>query len=152
MMNNNKRTLIIVITSIIKPVLLSGILSTTVVHAQGVPIIQPLNNNVNSLIKATTKKPVVIVSQNAFTDDNQYYPTYRIVGEVENNGTQSASFVQISATLYDSNNQVIGTGFTYAKPSTIEPGMKAPFEITISKSSVKDGDFSAIDHYSVQVG
>jgi hypothetical protein len=74
---------------------------------------------------------------------------FSIVGEVENNGTQTASFVQLYATLYDSSNQVIGTGFAYAKPSTIEPGMKAPFEIIISKSSVKDGDFNTIPRMDI---
>ena len=92
-----------------------------------------------------------IVSTNAFNDNSEFSPTYHIVGEVQNNGTDTAKFVEVSATLYDSSNQVIGTDFTFTKPSTIEPGMKAPFEILVSKDKVKGGDFSIIDHYSTQV-
>ena len=49
-------------------------------------------------------------------------PQYRIVGEVQNNGTQTAKFVQVSATLYDSNNKVIGTDFLFTNPSDIDQG------------------------------
>jgi len=34
----------------------------------------------------------------------------------------------------------VGTGFTYTKPSTIEPGNNAPFEILVLQSSVMCGD------------
>jgi hypothetical protein len=46
---------------------------------------------------------------------------------------------------------VIGTDFTYTKPSTIEPGMKAPFEILIDKDKVKGGDLGIIDHFATQI-
>jgi hypothetical protein len=70
---------------------------------------------------------------------------------VQNNSSQTAKFVQVSATLYDSNNKVVGTDFTYTNPSEIEPGQKAPFEITIRPDSVTSGDLNIIDHYAVQV-
>ena len=66
---------------------------------------------------------------NSFYDDNQYYPELHIVGEVLNNGTQTANSVQVSVTLYDINNHVVGTGSTYTTPSTIESGMRVPFEM-----------------------
>jgi hypothetical protein len=77
-------------------------------------------------------------------------PQYHIVGEVQNNGSGTAKFVEVSATLYDSNNKVVGTEFTFTKPRDIEPGQKAPFEITVGTDKVMGGDLSIIDHYAVQ--
>jgi hypothetical protein len=94
---------------------------------------------------------LTILSHNGFPDNNEFLPTYHIVGEVQNNGTSTAKFVQISATLYDSNNQVIGTGNAFTNPADIEPSQKAPFEVLVTKDSVKGGDLSLIDHYAVQV-
>jgi hypothetical protein len=99
---------------------------------------------------AQQKKGLVIVSDNGFNDNDPNLPQYRIVGEVQNNGTETAKFVEVSASLYDSNNKVIGTESNFTKPSTIEPGQKAPFEITVGTHKVMAGDFSIIDHYAVQ--
>ena len=45
---------------------------------------------------------------------------------------------------------MIGTEFTFTKPSDIKPGQKAPFEITVGTDKVMGGDLSIIDHYAVQ--
>ena len=82
----------------------------------------------------------------------QNLPQYHIVGEVQNNGSETAKFVEVSATLYDSNNKVIGTGSTFTKPSDIDQGQKASFEITIGTDQVMGGDLSIIDHCAVQAG
>jgi hypothetical protein len=77
------------------------------------------------------KKGLVVVSDNGFNDNDPNLPQYHIVGEVQNNGSEQAKFVEVSATLYDSNNKVIGTGSSFTKPENIDPGQKAPFEITV---------------------
>jgi uncharacterized protein (TIGR02588 family) len=100
---------------------------------------------------AQQKQALVIVSDNGFNDNDPSLPQYHIVGEVQNNGAQTAKFVQVSATLYDSSNKVIGTDFSFTNPSDIDPGQKAPFEITIGTDKVMGGDLSIIDHYAVQV-
>jgi hypothetical protein len=61
-----------------------------------------------------------------------------IVGEVENNGTATADFVQITASFYDLNGQIVGSEFTYADPSSIEPGSRSPFEIFITSEAIQD--------------
>lgn len=61
-----------------------------------------------------------------------------IVGEVENNGTGTADFVQVSVSFYDSNGQIVGREFTYADPSTVEPGMRSPFEVFITSEAIQD--------------
>ena len=99
---------------------------------------------------AQQKKGLVIVSDNGFNDNDPNLPQYHIVGEVQNNGPETAKFVEVSATLYDSNNKVIGTESTFTKPSDIDPGQKAPFEVTVSTDKVMVGELSIIDHYAVQ--
>jgi hypothetical protein len=96
------------------------------------------------------KKGLVVVSDNGFNDNDPDLPQYHIVGEVQNNGAETAKFVEVSATLYDSNNKVVGTESTFPKPSDIDPGQKAPFEITVGTNDVMGGDLSVIDHYAVQ--
>jgi hypothetical protein len=49
---------------------------------------------------------------------------------------QPVSYVRITATFYDSNNSVIGTDYTFTSPSTLQPGQRAPFDLTISEGSV----------------
>jgi len=51
-----------------------------------------------------------------------------VVGEIKNNYPATATFVRIAGTFYDINNQVVGTQFTYANPSDIGSGEKAPFD------------------------
>ena len=109
-----------------------------------------LTTSYNVFAQQQQKKGLVIVSDNGFNDNDPNLPQYHIVGEVQNNGTETAKFVEVSATLYDSNNKVIGTESTFTKPSDIDPGQKAPFEITVGTDKVMGGDLSIIDHYAVQ--
>jgi hypothetical protein len=83
---------------------------------------------------------------NTFYDNNEFLPGLHIVGEVLNNSTETADYVQVSATLY-----VVGVGSTSTMPSTIEPGKKAPFEIVVYAQHVKGGNFNIVRDVSVQV-
>jgi hypothetical protein len=56
------------------------------------------------------------------------------VGEVTNNGQDDATSVTVSGIFYDKNHKVLDTDYTYTKPDTIEPGQKAPFELSIFSS------------------
>ena len=62
--------------------------------------------------------------------------TLHIVGEVINESFKSMTFVKIIATFYDSNNNVVGTDFTYTSPSTLQPGQKAPFDMIVIEGSM----------------
>ena len=59
-----------------------------------------------------------------------------IVGEVLNQAPVTAKFVEIIATFYNANGQVIGTDSTYSDPSDLAPGQRAPFDIIVSEGSV----------------
>lgn len=85
--------------------------------------------------------PVEIVSSSSYVK----YGMTSIVGEVENTGTDNLEYVMITATFYDANENVVDTGFTYARMDIIKPGDKAPFQITSLEDNLN------MDHYSLQV-
>jgi len=72
---------------------------------------------------------------------------YNVVGEVQNTGDQAVKYVRISATFYDSSDTVVDTALTFSTLSTILPGRKSPFTITLWESS----QASKVDHYSLSV-
>jgi hypothetical protein len=84
--------------------------------------------------QATNNYPLpTILSQSAYTDS---IGTVHIVGEVINQSPVTAKFVQITATFYDANNQVVGTDFTFTQPSDLAPGQRAPFDILVLSGGI----------------
>ena len=85
-----------------------------------------------------------ILSHNSFTDSTG---NLHVVGEIKNNYPSTTTFVRIIGTFYDVNNHVVGTQYTYANPSDIASGQKAPFKLILTSASVP---ISQIDHYNLQ--
>ena len=81
----------------------------------------------------TNYQPPVILSQSSYVNN---FGSMHIVGEVLNQAPVTAKFVKVIATFYNANGQVIGTDFTYADPSDLAPGQRAPFDILVSEGSV----------------
>ena len=75
------------------------------------------NNNAN----------VSFVSQRAYSDASLFH----ITGEAQNTGRESAEFVQIVSSFYKDDGQFVGTSYTFTTPTTVSPGMKAPFDIQL---------------------
>jgi hypothetical protein len=75
---------------------------------------------------------------------------YTITGEVFNNNTYPFNSVQVSATLYDNNGQVLGVGSGFTSPSGIQSGLKAPFKIDIFGTEIMGG-IEAINNFTLQV-
>jgi hypothetical protein len=88
-----------------------------------------------------------IVSQSHHIDSIN---TYHVVGEVENNGSKTASYVEISGTFYDANGTVVGTSFTFTVPHDIASGAKAPFDLMLA-SDQSSVPVDQIKRYSLQV-
>ena len=78
-------------------------------------------------------QPPVILSQNSYHDSTG---SMHIVGEVLNQSPATARSVKIIATFYNANGQAIGTESTYADPSQLGPGQRAPFEMIAFEGSV----------------
>ena len=68
-----------------------------------------------------------------------------IVGEVENVGSSNREYVKITATFYDSNENVLDTSFSFTGVDVLLPGQKSPFKIMSLESNLP------VDHYSLQV-
>ena len=81
----------------------------------------------------THYQPPVILSQSSYINN---IGSMHIVGEVLNQAPVTAKFVEIIATFYNANGKVIGTDFTYADPSDLAPGQRAPFDIIVSEGSL----------------
>lgn len=63
------------------------------------------------------------------TDHVSATGTHYVVGEVFNTSPTNLRFVQILATFYDDNDQVIGGGATFTELSIVEAGSSAPFKL-----------------------
>jgi hypothetical protein len=80
-----------------------------------------------------TYQSPTLVTQSSYYDS---IGTMHIVGEVINQSPVTARFVEIIATFYNSNNQVIGTDFSFTDPTDLAPGQRAPFEILVPEGSM----------------
>ncbi len=62
--------------------------------------------------------------------------TTHLVGEVKNTGSTGIKFAQIIATIYEANNQTVGTGMTFTTTTDIPAGQSAPFDLILQPSDL----------------
>jgi hypothetical protein len=74
--------------------------------------------------------------------------TYHLLGEVTNMGNTPTSFVDVSAIFFDVNDKVVDVEHTYTTPSDLQPGQKAPFDLTISSPNSSLIRFVSLDAQS----
>lgn len=79
---------------------------------------------------------VKILSHNGYTVSDMTGTYAVVVGEVQNMGRDALSYVKITAALYDSENNILATDYTYAQIKVLLPGQKSPF-IFIKLSSAE---------------
>ncbi|MDN5868996.1 MAG: FxLYD domain-containing protein [Candidatus Nitrosocosmicus sp.] len=101
------------------------------------------NSNTERSIDSSSNYNLHISSATSYFERNYFY----IVGEVLNTGSNDKEFVRVIATLYDKQNNVIGTQFTYTDPSTIQSEESAPFKLIIGESDVSS--INTIDDYKI---
>lgn len=87
---------------------------------------------------------VAVLSSSGWIDSSGIY---HVSGEVQNTGSSTVSFVEISATFYDASNKVVDTQFTYAYLSYLQPNAKSPFDVIDFQSTI----VPKIDHYNLQI-
>lgn len=68
-----------------------------------------------------------------------------IVGEIKNNLSAPLNQISIQATLYDSNQVIIGTKETRSLVNTIMPEMKGPFDFVLTDSESKRAQTYSLD-------
>ena len=96
-------------------------------------------------IISTSNPDLNITSVSSFTKGDYFH----IVGEVLNKAQEERTFVKVSATMYDSQNHVIGAHTTYTDPYDIPPGETSPFEFLIGNNDVTD--LASISSYKLMV-
>jgi hypothetical protein len=104
------------------------------------PTNTPLPPTATLLPPTPSKPPLEILSHQSYTDAGWFH----IVGEARNNTNGPMQFVKIVATLYDKDNKVVGTTFTYTDLDVIPAGGKSPFELGTDK-------WTGTTQYKVQV-
>ena len=74
-------------------------------------------------------------------------PMLTIVGMFTNNGTEKEKEVDISLTMFDKNNDIVGVSFLYNYD--VKPNDTIPFKYRINAHTIENANFSAIRSYSV---
>jgi hypothetical protein len=78
--------------------------------------------------QASTSKPAAL-SINVGRPNIDIIKAYHLLGEVTNQGNNTATFVKVSAVFFDANHKVMDAVDTYTSPSDLQPGQKAPFNL-----------------------
>ena len=81
-----------------------------------------------SFEKSEDDKPAALLLS---VDTNSKGPgSYKVLGEVINQGPDVANSVKVSGIFYDNDHKVVDIEYTYTKPDIISPNKKAPFEFS----------------------
>jgi hypothetical protein len=104
-----------------------------------------------SFEKSEDDKPAALLLS---VDTNSKGPgSYKVLGEVINQGPDDANSVKVSGIFYDKDHKVVDVDYTYTKPDIISPNKKAPFELSFYTDNSKKIKSVAInaqsDEYSL---
>lgn len=81
-----------------------------------------------SFNKSEDDKPAALLLS---VDTNSKGPgSYKVLGEVINQGQDNAKSVKVSGIFYDKDHKVLDVDYTYTNPDIISPNKKAPFELS----------------------
>jgi hypothetical protein len=105
---------------------------------------QSTDSNIKKTI-STSNPDLSILSVSNYSSGNYFY----IVGEVLNKAPVEKTLVKVTATLYNSARQVIGTSSTFADPSSIPQSESAPFKLMVGSTDVSNIDL--INSYKLGV-
>jgi len=71
-----------------------------------------------------------ILSSEGYIDQSGYV---HVIGEIQNLGSTTATFVKLIATFYDQTGKVVAEGDVYSDPYDVQSGQKAPFDLRLSE-------------------
>jgi len=97
-----------------------------------------------SVTPASAAGTVEILSSVGYVDSEG---NYRVVGEVQNFGTRTVNFIQVTATFYDSQNSVVDSRFDLTMLNVLLVDRKSPFEIAL----LDVAESSRVNNYSLSV-
>jgi hypothetical protein len=103
------------------------------------------NSSKFSLNSTTSEKSnvsgLVLVSQKL---NNASFGYHVLEGQVKNIGNDTAKSVVVTLTIYDKDNRVVGTQFTYPHLRTLKPDHKSTFKMTSSVDNFKGMEYYVI--------
>ena len=104
-----------------------------------------------SFEKSEDDKPAALLLS---VDTNSKGPgSYKVLGEVINQGPDVANSAKVSGIFYDKDHKVVDVDYTYTNPDIISPNKKAPFELSFYTDNSKKIKSVAInaqsDEYSL---
>ncbi|TLX67480.1 MAG: hypothetical protein E6K94_06830 [Thaumarchaeota archaeon] len=104
-----------------------------------------------SFEKSEDDKPAALLLS---VDTNSKGPgSYKVLGEVINQGPDDANSVKVSGIFYDKDHKVVDVDYTYTNPDIIKSNNKAPFELSFYTDNSKKINSVAInaqsDEYSL---
>jgi uncharacterized membrane protein YwzB len=74
-------------------------------------------------------------------------PLLMVLGQFINNGTKTQPEVDISLTLFDDNNKIVGVFFQYNYD--VKVGDTLPFRFRVNPTYVQDNNLSNINNYTI---
>ncbi len=74
--------------------------------------------------------------------------TYHLLGELTNQGNNTATFVKVSAVLFDANHRIIDVVNTFTSPNNLQLGQTAPFELQSLSPNARQIKFASINAQS----
>lgn len=83
---------------------------------------------ITSFEKSEDDKPAAL--QLSVGKNSKGSNSFRVLGEVMNQGENAANAVKVSAIFYDEKHKVIDTDYVFTNPDIISPNKKAPFEFS----------------------
>lgn len=83
------------------------------------------------LAPASAQSDFTVLSSSDYIDSIDFY---HIVGELQNNSDRVVRFVEVTATLYDDQDVVVGRPFGFALIDVMRPGERSPFHVIFTDS------------------
>jgi|SRR5215211_3797536 len=113
-MNIVQKSIVLVFTIAIAPIFLFTVGSTVYAQQNTTAIETPPLEILSHKIK-----------EGQFSDN--------LIGQIQNNFPKKIQSVEVIATFYDANGDIVGTANSYTNPTNLSPGMKAPFELRLDE-------------------
>ena len=90
--------------------------------------------NSHQILQSPNAAGMVLLSQKS----NNASFGYRVLeGQSQNKGNDTAKSVIVTLTVYDKNNSIVGSQFTYPQVRTFKPDLKSSFKMTYSVDNFK---------------
>ena len=100
--------------------------SRTITKTETVTVTETISSSITTPRKGGRSGDLTFTIGRFYTDEIGFC---HVVGEVTNHGSRTAKWVEVIASFYDAEGNMIGTSFAYTDPEYIPPGSTVPYHI-----------------------